>query len=83
MKLFANVDEDKNGFITFDEYFKYRAGTLKDVYAEQKATFKKEFDKFDTNKDGVLDFEEVVRFSMRSVELKDKESKISKKFYVE
>jgi predicted chitinase len=44
MKMFAEVDTDKSGTISFDEYFKYRAKNLKNVYAEQKALIKKEFE---------------------------------------
>ena len=67
VKMFAACDADQDGTITFDEYFKYRCGTLKNVYPEQKAKFKKEFDQFDKNKDGVLDFEEIISFGMPKI----------------
>ena len=62
--MFIDCDADQDGTITFDEYFKYRCKNLKNVYPEQKAKFEKEFKAFDKNGDGVLDFEEVVSFTM-------------------
>ena len=42
----------------------YRTSGDKKVTAEQKASLKKEFDEMDTDKSGVIEFEEIITFSV-------------------
>ena len=74
-ELFAVVDEDRNGVISFDEYFKYCA-KKREVYAEQKGKLRKEFDAMDKNGDGVLTQEEVIQFCLAQ-KVKPQSSKIA------
>ena len=66
-KLFRIVDEDGNGFISFDEFIKYKSAREK-ITPQKKAYLQKEFTSIDKDKNGSLDFEEMVSWFMKSDE---------------
>ena len=66
-KAFKEIDTDGNGTISFDEYFAYRAGKCKNVFAEQKAGFRKEFEMINKDGDGQLTQDEILAFALPPV----------------
>lgn len=67
--LFKEMDTDKDGKITFDEFVAFRTNNSK-VDAKKKEQLRQEFDLIDTKdektgeRDGVLKFEEIINFSV-------------------
>lgn len=60
---FQDLDENGDGVISFDEFFKMKART-KQFIMEQKPKIRKLFNDIDLDKNGVLEFEEFVSYKM-------------------
>lgn len=68
---FAFVDKDHNGFITIDEFCEFLKCFNSECGADKEA-LQEAFNHFDTNGDGLIDFEEFKKMSLAAKEAMSK-----------
>ena len=68
-KLFREADTDRNGTISFDEYFTHRVRTSQGG-GFKRDELKREFDAIDTDKSGALDWNEVICFQLCNLKVR-------------
>ncbi len=57
---FNNMDTDKNGSVTYDEFIKFFLVQMGKVQEEEMDRLKQLYDKFDVNNDGTIQIDDLV-----------------------